>query len=124
MSLVSSQGSNLLNGFTCTNVKISVQSSEGGGGGSDKVDVSHLGIAHGGLREFAAAPLRDPNAPEADESGNTTTVTVSFYGAVPPVVGNTYTVAGVNAKCTQSEIEYAVGEYVKGSATFVSVASS
>lgn len=121
MSLVSSQGANLLDGYMCTNVKISTSSSEGGGGGANKVDVSHLGLAHGSDRVFADAPLRDPNAAAADEDGNTTTITVTYYGASQYPVGGQTTISGITVKCTQSEVEYAVGEYVKGTATFVSV---
>lgn len=119
MSLVSSQGTNLLPGYMTTNVKISTASSEGSN--SDKVDVSHLGLAHRADRAFADAPLRDPNAAASDADGNTTTITVSYYGASQYPVGTETTIQGILVKCTQSEIEYAVGEYVKGTATFVSV---
>lgn len=124
MSLVSSQGSNLLPGYLCTNVKISTQSNEGGGASANKVDVSHLGLAHGADRLFAEAPLKDPGAAAEDEDGNVTTITVSYYGASQYPVGGETTINGVAVKCTQSEVEYAVGEYVKGTATFVSKPAS
>ena len=125
MSLTSSQGSDFLPGYLCTNVKISTQSNEGGGGGgANKVDVSHLGLAHGSERLFADAPLIDPNTPAEDEDGNTTTITVTYYGAAQYPVGGETTIAGISVKCTQSEVEYAVGEYVKGTATFVSTPPS
>lgn len=119
MPLTSSQGNDLLPGYLCTNVKISTSSSDGN---ANKVDVSHLGLSHGADREYADSPLKDPNAAAADANGNTTTITVSYYGAEQYPVGGTTTIAGVQVKCTESEVEYAVGEYVKGTATFVSVA--
>lgn len=117
----SSQGINPLPGYEVTNLKISHQSNEGSGGaGANKVDVSTLALADGSERVYADAPLKEPGAAEEDDSGNTTTITVSYYGATAYPVGSKTMVMGVSVKCTASEVEYAVGEYVKGTATFVS----
>lgn len=113
--------------YACTNIRVSVANSEGGGGTNGKIDVSTLDLADGSARVFQDPPLVDPNSPVADEDGNQTTVTISFFGTTQPVVGVTASLAttGVSGdfKCTQSELEYAVGDIVKGTATFVSAAT-
>lgn len=115
--------------YQCTNIKVSVASADGsGGGGSNQIDISTLDLAEGANRVFQDPPLLDPNAPAAteDENGNkiTTTVTISFFGSTLPSAGTTATLTTSSAsgqyKCTQSELEYAVGDIVKGTATFVS----
>lgn len=110
--------------YYCTNIKVSVQNSEGGGGTNNKIDVSTLDLADGSFRVFQDPPLLDPNSPAADEDGNQTTVTISYIGTTQPAAGTTATLTTASAsgdfKCTQSELEYAVGDFVKGSATFVS----
>ena len=106
--------------FQCTNIKVAAQQA----GGNNQIDVSTLDLAEGAERVYQAQPLVDPNNPVADDDGNQTTITISFFGTTAPVPGTTGTlVTGpVNAsyKCTQSDVEYAVGEIVKGTATFVS----
>lgn len=111
--------------YACTNIKVATANSEGGGGGGNgKIDVSTLDLAEGSERVFQDPPLVDPNNPVADEDGNQTTVTISFFGSTAPAAGTkaTLTTSGVSGtfKCTQSDIEYAVGDIVKGTATFVS----
>lgn len=112
--------------YQCTNIRVAVANSEGGGGGgsNNKIDVSTLDLADGSARVFQDPPLLDPNSPAADEEGNQTTVTISFFGSTQPAAGTTGTLAtaGISGefKCTQSELEYAVGDIVKGTATFVS----
>ena len=49
----------------------------------------------------------------------TTNVQISFLSDSGPTVGDEVTYGGVSLVCTEVEIEYAVGELVKGSATFV-----
>jgi hypothetical protein len=53
--------------------------------------------------------------------GVTTTITCSFLTASAPTAGDAYTIDGIECRCTEAEVEYAVGELVKGTATFVSV---
>lgn len=111
--------------YACTNIKVSVANNEGTGGGNNgKIDVSTLDLEEGAERVYQDPPLVDPNAPVADEDDNQTTVTISFFGSTAPLAGTkaTLTTAGVSGqfKCTQAEIEYAVGDIVKGTATFVS----
>ena len=126
MPFASAQGTEFSFGgssFSCTNIKVSTANSEGGGG-TNKIDVSTLDLADGAERVFQDPPLVDPNAPVSDEDGNQTTVTISFLGASGPTVGakETLSTTGLSGlfKCTQAEIEYAVGDIVKGTATFVS----
>lgn len=84
-----------------------------------QADVSHLGIAAGSLRKFRKAPLSD--SPE---------VKVDFVGSSLPAVGTkaTFTLTGAfnttkanlctQAVCTQASVKAAVGDLIKGSATF------
>lgn len=109
--------------YLCTNIKVADQSSDGGGQG---IDVSTLDLAEGANRVYQDPPLVDPNAPTA-VGGVETTVTISFMGSTKPTAGTTATLTTTAAsgtfRCTQSEIEYAVGDMVKGTATFVSAVS-
>lgn len=84
-----------------------------------QTDVSHLGIAAGQKRIFKKAPLTD--SPE---------VKIDFIGNVLPAVGTkgdfeltgnfAATKAGdcTKAICTQASVKAAVGDIIKGSATF------
>jgi hypothetical protein len=88
--------------------------------------VSTLDLAEGANRVYQDPPLVDPNAATAVD-GVETTVTISFMGSTKPTAGTTATLTTTAAsgtfRCTQSEIEYAVGDMVKGTATFVSAVS-
>ena len=55
-------------------------------------------------------------------TGATTAITCSFFGE-PPTAGAVISFDGGQYKCTEAEIEYAVGELVKGTATYVSIPS-
>lgn len=84
-----------------------------------QTDVSHLGVAAGQKKIFKKAPLSD--SPE---------VKVDFIGASLPAVGTKgdFTLTGnfgatkastcTKAICTQASVKAAVGEIIKGSATF------
>jgi hypothetical protein len=86
---------------------------------ANQADVSHLGIASGQKRIFKKAPLSD--SPE---------VKIDFIGNSLPAVGtkDTFTLTGsfaptksgecTKAICTQASLKSAVGEIIKGSATF------
>jgi hypothetical protein len=80
---------------------------------SNRLDASTLDLEAGSERVYVDG-LPDPGA-SAGEGGITTTVTVQFLSDSPPSIGTE--VDGL--VCTESEVEYAVGELVKGSATFV-----
>lgn len=85
---------------------------------SNRLDASTLDLAAGSNRVYVDG-LPDTGAAAVD--GITTTITCSFLTSSAPTAGNTYTIDGVECRCTEAEVEYAVGELVKGTATFVSV---
>jgi hypothetical protein len=102
-----SQGTNFVfagSTYTATNIQIS--------GSVNELDASHLGQASGSKRLLQAAALT-----EADE------ITVDYLGTTLVTRGatGTLTVAGSSlgtATCYSSSLTYAVGELVKGNATF------
>lgn len=96
--------------------------------GGNKVDVSTLDLASGSYRCYQTAPLLEPTEatdPDTGEAIVTTTVTITFRGASRPPCGVEDTLstsgAGGTYKCTESSVTRRVGEFVEGSATFVSV---
>jgi len=92
----------------CTNVKVKT-TAPGADKAAAKVDVTTLNDAE---RMYQAPPLNDvdPNAVD----GVTSVVTCSFFGTAPTVSPADST----GWVCTESEEEYAVGEFVKGTATY------
>jgi hypothetical protein len=94
----------------CTNVKVKSSAADPASS-SNKVDVTTLADS---ARVYQDAPLVDVGA-GADESGVTQTVTATFFGNPPAVAapGDTGWV------CTEVETEYAVGDMIKGTATYV-----
>jgi hypothetical protein len=84
---------------------------------SNRLDASTLDLEAGSDRVYVDG-LPDPGA-SAGEGGITQRVTVAFLGEGAPIVGETTEYGGQTLVCTESEIEYAVGELVKGTATFV-----
>ena len=93
----------------CTNVKVKSSAADPSSTGN-KIDVTTLSDA---ARVYADAPLVDAGS-GADE-GVTQTVTCSFFGEAPAV--NTDP-AATGWICTEVETEYAVGDMIKGTATF------
>jgi hypothetical protein len=85
---------------------------------SNRLDASTLGLSPGSNRVYVDG-LPDNGAGAVD--GVTTTITCSFLTEVTPEAGVVYDIDGSDYRCTESEVEYAVGELVKGTATFVSV---
>jgi hypothetical protein len=89
--------------YTATNVQISASTNE--------LDGSHIGQASGAKRLLQAAALQ-----EADE------VTLDYFGTTLVARGSTGTITiGAytgTATCYSSSITYAVGELVKGNASF------
>lgn len=99
-----------------TNVKISKKGTDPTST-SNKLDASTLALSEGSNRVYVDG-LPDPGA-AATEAGVAVTVTVSFISNTPPAAGDETSYDGVDLVCTEAEVEYAVGELVKGTATFV-----
>jgi hypothetical protein len=117
--LVDSQGTGFAGIQGLTNIKVT-KTGPDPTDTSNRLDASTLDIqpgSDGKRRRVYVDGLPDPGQ-GADDSGITTTVTVQFFGT-PPVVGDEVTEFGADLICTEVEIEYAVGELVKGSATYV-----
>ena len=93
----------------CTNVRVRTTGADPSAG-ANKLDVTTLSDNE---RKYATAPLVDVGG-GADEDGVTQEVVCSFFGTAPAVdaPGSTGWV------CVESETEFAVGEFVKGTATF------
>jgi hypothetical protein len=100
-----------------TNVKVKKTGSDPTSS-SNRLDASTLDLAAGSNRVYVDG-LPDTGAGAVD--GITTTITCSFLTDEAPTAGSNYTIEGVECRCTEAEVEYAVGELVKGTATFVSV---
>lgn len=100
-----------------TNVKISRKGIDTTGG-SNRLDASTLDLSVGSNRVYVDGL---PDSGSAAVAGESVTITCSFLTASAPAAGTNYTIEGGTYRCTESEVEYAVGELVKGTATFVSV---
>jgi len=85
---------------------------------NNRLDASTLALEVGADRVYVDG-LPDSGGGAVD--GVTTTITCSFLTAAAPAAGTVYTIDGIDCRCTETEVEYAVGELVKGTATFVSV---
>jgi len=94
----------------CTNVKVKSSAADPASS-SNKVDITTLSDTE---RVYTDAPLVDVGAGAAND-GVTQTVVASFFGEAPEpdAPGATGWV------CTEVETEWAVGEMVKGTATYV-----
>ena len=94
--------------FTATNIQQSFT-------GLTQIDVSDLAIASGGSRKFQESPLNDSAGAE---------ITVDFLGLEAPDLTVKHAIACVtlgisgNAICKSYNVTAAVGEVLKGSATF------
>ncbi len=84
---------------------------------SNRLDASTLDLAAGSDRVYIDGL---PDSGAGAVSGETVTITCSFFGT-PPTAGETIEYNGEQFKCTEAEIEYAVGDLVKGTATYVSI---
>jgi len=111
MPIADSQGTTFIFNsvtFTATNVQQSFT-------GLTQIDVSDLSIASGGNRVFQESPLSDAAGAE---------ITVDFLGLEAPdlTVKHAITCATLgisgNAICKSYNVTAAVGEVLKGSATF------
>ena len=102
-----SQGTNFVfsgSTYTVTNIQVS--------GSVNELDASHLGLASGSKRLLQAAALVESDEITVDYLG-TTLVTRGATGTL--LVGSTNY---GTATCYSSSLTYAVGELVKGNATF------
>jgi len=100
-----SQGSNFVfsgSTYTVTNVSVTF--------GGDLLETSHLGLASGANRTYISPALID-NEITVDYYG-TTLISIGSSGSLS-FASTTYT-----ATCSASSLTYAVGELVKGNATF------
>lgn len=96
---------------------------------ANKVDVSTLDLPHGSDMLYEEAPLKEPTV-NTDENGDpivTTKVTITFrvpLGGTKPQAGTTETLTTADVSgeffCSESTLDRQVGNYVEGSATFVS----
>jgi len=111
-----SQGASFGSYSGLTSIKVSASAADPTDS-SNRLDASTLDLAAGSNRVYVDG-LPDPGQ-GADENGVTTNVQISFLSDSGPTVGDEVTYGGVSLVCTEVEIEYAVGELVKGSATFV-----
>jgi hypothetical protein len=114
----SSQGQtfNGIDGLTSISVKKTESRSEKDA--SKKVDVSTLAIADGGNKVYDDAPVTD--IPAGGASGAHVTVSVNFCSSAAPNVGDTTTQYGATLICIDVQQDWKVGEYITGSATYVS----
>lgn len=85
---------------------------------SNKLDASTLALAHGSNRVYIDGL---PDGGTGAVEGIARTASVSFLSSTAPAVGSTVSDGGTTYKCTESEVEYAVGDLVKGTANYVSV---
>jgi hypothetical protein len=105
---VDSQGTNFVfagSTYTVTNIQIS--------GSVNELDASHLGQASGSKRLLQAAALQESDEITVDYLG-TTLITRGTTGTLN-IGSSAYTGTGT---CFSSSLTYAVGELVKGNATF------
>lgn len=100
-----------------TNVKIK-RSGIDPTGSSNQIDASTLQLEPGSDRVYVDG-LPDPGSGAV--AGVSTTITCSFLSENPPQAGTQTLYAGKTYQYTEVEVEYNVGDLVKGTATLVSV---
>ena len=123
MPIASSQGTSCTFGgveFAATHIKVKYT----GKGYDQRVDVSTLDLQDGADKIYEDPPLFDYGS-----EGRKIEISCSFLGAASPnteseqslTIGGQGGGLGVSgqARCTEFELEAAVGEKIKGSATFV-----
>lgn len=114
MPMTSSQGMTFGGISGLTNVKVSKKSADPTDS-SNRLDASTLELADGDNRVYVDGL---PDAGSAAVDGLEITVTVSFLSDTPPSAGDEVSYDGQTMVCTEAEVEYAVGELVKGTATY------
>lgn len=105
-------------GFTlpdgATNVKVSNKGADPSSS-NNKVDVTTLSDTE---RVYADAPLVDAGSGAVEGVAQSVSVSFIVYGSIPEV---TPVGPATGWICTEVEVEYAVGEYAKGTANYVYV---
>jgi hypothetical protein len=114
MSMTSSQGESFAGISGLTNIKVSKKTADPTDS-SNRLDASTLELADGDDRVYVDGL---PDAGSAAVDGVEITVSVSFLSDTPPSAGDETEYGGQTLVCTESEVEYAVGELVKGTATY------
>lgn len=114
MPMTSSQGMTFGGISGLTNVKVSKKTADPTDS-SNRLDASTLELADGDDRVYVDG-LPDSGSGAVD--GVEVTVTVAYLSDTPPSAGDETTLDGVTLVCTEAEVEYAVGELVKGTATY------
>jgi hypothetical protein len=114
MPMTSSQGQTFAGIAGLTNIKVSKKTADPTDS-SNRLDASTLALADGDNRVYVDG-LPDSGAGAVD--GLEITVTVSFLSESPPSAGDETSYGGQTLVCTEAEVEYAVGELVKGTATY------
>lgn len=107
LSSMPSPGPTLPDG--CTNVKVKSTAADPSSS-SNKMDITTLADS---ARVYADAPLIDPGPGASD--GVTQTVVAQFFGVAPEPSPP----GATGWVCTEVETDYSVGEFVKGTATYV-----
>ena len=78
----------------------------------------YCAIADGGNKVYDDAPVTD--IPAGGASGEHVTVSVNFCSSTAPSVGDTTDEFGGDLICIDVQQDWKVGEYITGSATYVS----
>ena len=126
MAITDSQGSTITFNavvFKATDVNITY----GGGGGAAastaQIDVSHVGIASGGMKEYQSPPLGE--VVSAAGVGVLATITMNFLDLQKPILNVEHPIdlgakLGIKgtAKCTEYTLEAKVNDVLRGSAKF------
>jgi hypothetical protein len=116
MTLIPSQGETFAGITGITNIRVRKAGADPTDS-SNRLDASTLDLDVGDNRVYVDGL---PDAGQGgDESGITTTVTVQFLGTSTYSAGDEVSYDGTALICTESETEYAVGELVRGTVTFV-----
>jgi hypothetical protein len=125
-AVVDSQGSTVtFNGVTFKATKVTVTYGGGGGSASStaQIDVSHVGIPSGGMKEYQSPPLGE--VVSASGVGVVATITMDWIDLQRPILnvehpidlGAKAKIKG-GAKCTEYTVDLAVNDIIRGSAKF------
>ena len=116
MTLIPSQGETFAGITGITNIRVRKAGADPTDS-SNRLDASTLDLDVGDNRVYVDGL---PDAGQGGDAGGiTTTVTVQFLGTSTYSAGDEVTAYGTDLICTESETEYAVGELVRGTVTFV-----
>ncbi len=125
-TITDSQGTEMsFDGVKFLATKISVQRGGGssGGGDTNRIDVSHLGLPSGSQKVYQAPPLNEPE--DTSANGVVATVTVDFLDLQKPTrnvekaidLGDKLKITGM-AKCTEYTLDANTNDVIRGQAKF------